>query len=72
MTPNLIFEVVLYWSVVDQRVIAEVPELAGCAADGLTYEEAMANVKVVMEEWIETAQSLGRSIPVARGRLAFS
>ena len=66
------YEVILYWSKVDKKIVAEVPELAGCAADGLTYEEAIANVKVVMKEWIETAQSLGRPIPVARGRLVFA
>ena len=72
MTQNPPFQVILYWSKVDQRVIAEVPELAGCAADGLTYEEAIANVQVVMEEWIETAQSLGRPILKPKGRLVFA
>jgi predicted RNase H-like HicB family nuclease len=66
------YEVILYWSKVDQRVIAEVPELVGCAADGLTYEEAIANVQVVIEEWIETAQFLGRPIPTPKGRLVFA
>ena len=72
MTQNSPFQVILYWSKVDQRVIAEVPELAGCAADGLTYEEAIASVQVVIEEWIETAQSLGRPIPKPKGRLVFA
>jgi len=30
------YEIILYWSNEDQTFIAEVPELAGCAADGLT------------------------------------
>lgn len=72
MSQNPPFQVILYWSKVDQRVIAEVPELAGCAADGLTYEEAIASVQVVIEEWIETAQSLGRPIPKPKGRLVFA
>lgn len=67
-----LYEVILFWSESDKKIIAEVPELAGCAADGQTYEEAIANVKVVMEEWIETARSVGRPIPVARGRLVFA
>ena len=66
------YEVILYWSKADERVIAEVPELAGCAADGLTYEEAIANVRVVVAEWIETAQQLGRPIPVPKGRLVYA
>jgi predicted RNase H-like HicB family nuclease len=64
--------VVLYWSDDDQAIIAEVPELPGCAADGDTYQEALSNVLVIIEEWIETAQSLGRSIPEPRDRLVFA
>jgi len=66
------YEVILYWSENDRRIIAEVPELSGCAADGQTYEEAIANVQVVIEEWIETANFLGRPIPKPRGRLVFA
>jgi predicted RNase H-like HicB family nuclease len=35
-------EIILYWSDEDQSFIAEVPELAGCAADGATRLEALA------------------------------
>jgi predicted RNase H-like HicB family nuclease len=62
----------IYWSQEDKAFIAEVPELAGCAADGATYHEAMANVEVVIGEWIETAKELGRSIPQPKGRLVFA
>lgn len=60
-------ELILYWSKQDQAFIAEVPELPGCAADGATYQEAVANVEVVIQEWIETAQELGRPIPEPQG-----
>ncbi|MBW4657559.1 MAG: type II toxin-antitoxin system HicB family antitoxin [Drouetiella hepatica Uher 2000/2452] len=63
------YEIILYWSNVDQAFIAEVPELPGCAANGSTYAEAIQNVEVIMQEWIETAQALGRSIPEPQGRL---
>jgi predicted RNase H-like HicB family nuclease len=66
------YGVVLKWSDDDEAFIAEVPELPGCAADGETYQEALSNVEVIIEEWIETAQSLGRSIPEPRGRLVFA
>jgi len=66
------YEVILYWSREDEAFIAEVPELPGCAADGSTYQEALANVQVIIEEWIETALELGRSIPEPRGRLMFA
>ena len=70
--PNYRYEVIIYWSEDDKAFIAEVPELAGCAADGLTYADALANVEVIIDEWIETAQGLGRSVPSPRGRLIFA
>ena len=70
--PSVQYEIVLYWSKEDQAFIAEVPELPGCAADGATYQDALANVEVVIREWIETAQELGRSIPEPRGRLMYA
>lgn len=66
------YEVILYWSEEDKAFIAEVPELPGCAADGETYQEAVQNVEVIMQEWIETAKELGRSIPEPKGRLMFA
>jgi predicted RNase H-like HicB family nuclease len=72
MPVKIRYEVILYWSDQDQAFIAEVPELPGCAADGETYQEALAAVEVVIQEWIETAQSLGRSIPAPEGRLLFA
>lgn len=66
------FAIIIYWSNDDQAFVAEVPGLAGCAADGATYQEALANAEVVIREWIETAKELGRPIPVPRGRLMFA
>jgi predicted RNase H-like HicB family nuclease len=66
------YEVIIYWSKDDQAFIAEVPELPGCAADGTTYQEALANVETIIQEWIETAKDLGRPIPEPKGRLAFA
>lgn len=65
------YEVIIYWSAKDKAFIAEAPALAGCMADGKTYQEALANLEVVMQEWIEKAKDLGRSIPEPKGRLVF-
>ncbi len=62
-------EITIYWSEDDQSFIAEVPELPGCAADGSTRQAALANAETVIEEGIETAKDLGRSIPEPKGRL---
>lgn len=69
VTPRIQYEIILYWSQEDQAFIALVPELPGCAADGATYQEAVANAEVVIQEWIETARELGRPVPQPRGRL---
>ena len=66
------YELIIYWSEIDQAFIVEIPELPGCAADGETYQQAVQNAEVVIREWIETAQELGRSIPEPRGRLLFA
>ncbi|WP_375510186.1 type II toxin-antitoxin system HicB family antitoxin [uncultured Nostoc sp.] len=65
------YEVILYWSELDEAFVAEVPELLGCAADGDTYQEALHNVELVMQEWIETAKDLGRPVPVPKPRLMY-
>jgi predicted RNase H-like HicB family nuclease len=41
-------------------------------ADGKTYEDALANVQIVIAEWLETAKELGRPIPEPRGRLMYA
>lgn len=66
------YEIVLYWSEDDNSFIAEVPELSGCMADGESLSEALENVKIVIDEWIETAKLLGRTIPEPKGKLAFA
>jgi predicted RNase H-like HicB family nuclease len=66
------YEVIVYWSEEDDSYIAEVPELPGCMADGITYADALKNVETAISEWIETAKLLGRDIPQPRGKLAYA
>ncbi|MBQ7713790.1 MAG: type II toxin-antitoxin system HicB family antitoxin [Oscillospiraceae bacterium] len=66
------YEIILYWSAEDNAFIAEVPELAGCMADGESRMDALRNAEVVIAEWIETAKALGREIPAPRGRLRYA
>ena len=66
------YEVIIYWSNADKAFIAIAPDLPGCMADGKNYVDAIKNIEVVMQEWIETAQELGRPIPEAKGRLMFA
>ena len=66
------YELVIFWSDEDESFIVEVSELAGCMADGETYEEAVTNVKKVIHEWVDTARELGRHVPEPRGRLMYA
>ncbi len=66
------YELIIYWSKEDQCFLVEVPELAGCMADGGSYEEAVANAQMVIAEWIETARSLQRPIPEPKGKLSLA
>ena len=66
------YERIIYWSAEDQCFIVDVPELAGCMADGKTPSEALANAEIIIAEWIETASELGREIPVPKGRLMYA
>lgn len=61
------YAICLRWSEADDAFVAEVPELPGCAADGPTCAEALAVAEVVIGEWIETANELGRPIPEPSG-----
>ena len=55
------YEIIIYWSNEDNSYIAEVPELAGCMADGETMQKAL-----------ETAKKIGKNIPEPKGKLAFA
>ncbi|MCB9433595.1 MAG: type II toxin-antitoxin system HicB family antitoxin [Ardenticatenaceae bacterium] len=66
------YEVIIYWSDEDEAFIAEVPELPGCAADGGTYQGVLAELELIIDEWIETAEEMGRPVPEPKGRLLFA
>jgi predicted RNase H-like HicB family nuclease len=72
MSTDSCYEIILYWSSEDLAVVAEVPELPGCAADGETYAQALENVQVIIDQWIDAAREMGREIPKPRGRLTFA
>jgi predicted RNase H-like HicB family nuclease len=69
---EIYYEMIIYWSQEDKAFIVEIPELPGCMADGETYQEAVQNAEVIIQEWIKTAQALGREIPEPKGRLLFA
>ncbi len=59
--PN--YSMIISFSEEDNAYLVSVPDLPGCMADGKTPDEAVKNAKVIIQEWIETANMLGREIP---------
>ena len=62
------YEIILYWSEDDGAYIAEVPELPGCMAHGITQIDAVINANEAIELWVETARETGRPVPEPKGR----
>lgn len=57
------YSMIVSWSEDDNCYLVSVPDLPGCMADGETPQKAVENAQVIIAEWIETAQMLGREIP---------
>ena len=62
------YETIIYWSEEDQSFIADVPELPGCMAHGISPDEALANAQEAMQLWLDTAREFGEPIPEPKGR----
>jgi antitoxin HicB len=43
--------------------VAEIPALKGCLAQGETEAEALAQLKIVTDIWLETAEKYGQQLP---------
>jgi len=62
------YTIEIFYSEEDGGYIAVVPELPGCSAFGVTLEEALKEVKIAIELWIEAAKKEGREIPKPMGK----
>jgi len=62
------YEIIIYWSELDQAFVAEIPELPGCMAHGQTHEMALASAQQAIQLWIDTAKEFGDPIPQPKGR----
>jgi predicted RNase H-like HicB family nuclease len=64
------YPIEVFWSEEDAAWIADVPDLPFCTAHGPTPHEAVAEVEVAVEGWLEAARSTGRPIPDPSPRAA--
>lgn len=66
------YEIIIYWSKEDDAFIAHIPELKGCMAHEDTPGEALKEVNIMVEEWMELAKENGWQIPEPEGRLLYA
>ncbi len=60
------YEVKLYYSPEDECYVAQIMEFIGCAVDGPTPEEALANLHAAKADWIKIVTENGYPIPPPR------
>ena len=53
----------VFWNDEDNAWVADVPDLAYCSAFGDSPHEAVAEVEIAIEAWLEAARSSGRPVP---------
>lgn len=58
------YTITIFWSEEDQAYIVKVEELEGCSAFGETREEALKEIKIAMDLWLEVAKEHGDEIPL--------
>ena len=64
------YHINIFYSEVDGRYIADIPDLKYCSAFGSTPEEAVREVEVAKAAWLDAARAAGREIPAPRYRHA--
>ncbi len=64
------YHINIFYSEEDGGYIADIPDLEHCSAFGVTPDEALAEVEVAKQAWIEAARAEGKSIPLPRYRPA--
>ena len=57
---------VVFWSDADGAWVADAPDLRSCSAYGSTPEEAVAELRIAIDAWLETARARGLPLPQPR------
>jgi predicted RNase H-like HicB family nuclease len=62
------YHINVMWSDEDECYVADIPDLTYCSAFGATPQEALAEVLVAKELWLDTAQAEGKPVLPLRYR----
>ena len=57
------YPIVIFWSDGDEAYIADIPDLRSCSAWGHTPEEALREILIARELWLEVAHEDGLPLP---------
>lgn len=57
------YSILIQWSEEDNCYVTSVPDLPGCMAHGETQAEALQELSVARDLWLETAEEVGKEIP---------
>jgi len=57
------YHINIFYSEEDQGYIADIPDLKSCSAFGETPEQALEEVLLAKESWLESAKANGRPVP---------
>ncbi len=58
------YHINIFYSEEDEGYIADIPDLRVCSAFGTTPEEALREVQLAKEIWLEAARAEGKPIPL--------
>jgi len=64
------YHINIFYSEEDGGYIADIPDLDSCSAFGGTPEEALKEVQIAKDAWIEAARAEGKPIPSPKYRPA--
>lgn len=64
------YHINIFFSEDDEAYIADIPDLKYCSASGDTPEEALHEVLIAKNLWLDAAQAKGRPVPLPRYRPA--
>ncbi len=56
----------IFYSEEDEAYVADIPDLQYCSALGRNPEEALREVLIAKNAWLDTAKANGKPIPPAR------
>ena len=62
------YHINIFYSEEDQSYIADIPDLKYCSAAGETPEEALHEVLIAKQLWLEVAAAEGKPIPQPKYR----